>query len=51
MGSYGYNIEGLLTSYVLALPFFGFSIVSTIIFSSIIEALYKFLKSKEILKL
>ncbi len=50
-GLYGYNIGGLLTSYVLALPFFGYSIVSTIIFSSIIEAVYKFSKSKERLKL
>lgn len=50
-GLYGYNIEGLLTSYILGIPFFGFSIISTIIFSSIIEAVYKFSKLKERLKL
>jgi len=45
-GLYGYNIEGLLTSYILGIPFFGFSIISTIIFSSIIETIYKFSKLK-----
>ena len=43
-GSYGYNFEGLLASYVLALPFFGYTFVSTLIFSVLIETVYKFSK-------
>ena len=38
-GGYGYNINGLLTCYVAAIPFFGFSLISTIIFSFLIEIL------------
>ena len=42
-GSYGYTSEGLFLCYTLALPFFGYSIISTLFFSSIIETIYKFL--------
>ena len=42
LGSYGYNFEGLLLNYTLALPFFGYSLISTFIFSTIIETIYKF---------
>ena len=42
-GSYGYTSESLLLCYTLALPFFGYSIISTLFFSSIIETIYKFL--------
>ena len=41
LGSYEYSINGLILSYTLALPFFGYSLVSTFIFSAIIETLYK----------
>jgi len=41
IGSYGYTINGLLTCYTLAIPFFAYSLISTFIFSSIIEAVYK----------
>lgn len=41
-GGYGYSFAGLITCYVLALPFFGYSLISTFIFSSIIETVYKF---------
>ena len=37
LGSYGYTVEGLMLSYVVALPFFGNTLISTIIFSAIIE--------------
>ena len=37
LGLYGYSIEGLILCYTLALPFFGNTLVSTIIFSLIIE--------------
>ena len=36
-GMYEYSINGLITSYILALPFFYHTIVSTIFFSLIIE--------------
>ena len=37
MGSYGYTFEGLLACYTLAIPFFGNTLVGTIVFSAIIE--------------
>ena len=40
-GSYGYSIEGLTICYTLALPFFSYTIISTFIFSGIIEGLLK----------
>jgi len=43
-GSYGYTFNGLLNCYILALPFFGYTIISTFIFSILIEAVYKFFK-------
>jgi hypothetical protein len=39
LGSYGYTIEGLIICYTLAIPFFGNTIVGTIIFSGIIECI------------
>ena len=41
-GTYGYTLVGLTNCYVLALPFFGYSIISTLFFSVIIESVYKF---------
>ncbi len=41
MGSYTYTFEGLLLSYTLAIPFFTYSLISTFIFSGIIEGIYK----------
>ena len=37
LGAYGYTIESLMACYTLALPFFGNTLVSTIIFAAIIE--------------
>ena len=42
LGSYGYSLEGLISCYVLAIPFFTYSLISTLIFSSLIEAIFKF---------
>jgi len=39
LGSYGYTISGLITCYTLALPFFGNTLISTLIFSALIEAI------------
>lgn len=40
-GSYGYTVEGLVNSYILAIPFFWPMLVSTIAYSLIIELSYK----------
>jgi hypothetical protein len=40
-GSYGYTLEGLLLCYTLAIPFFAYSLISTLLFSTIIETLVK----------
>lgn len=37
LGSYGYSLEGLIACYTLAIPFFAYSLISTLIFSVIIE--------------
>ncbi len=42
LGSYGYSIKGFIECYTLAIPFFGYSLLSTLIFSVIIEYVYKF---------
>lgn len=36
-GSYGYSMEGLISCFTLAIPFFTYSIISTLFFSIIIE--------------
>ena len=46
LGSYGYEIDGLILCYIMAIPFLGFSLISTLIFSSIIECVYLFYKLK-----
>ena len=50
LGSYGYTLDGLITCYILATPFFGNSLIGTLIFSIIIEIIMssnsKFLKMK-----
>lgn len=43
-GMYQANLNGLIESYVMGLPFFGYSLVSTFIFGSLIETVYKFTK-------
>ena len=41
MGSYGYSFSGLILCFTLAIPFFGYTLISTIFFSSIIEIIFK----------
>tara|TARA_B100000900_G_scaffold403314_1_gene410249 strand:+ start:481 stop:969 length:489 start_codon:yes stop_codon:yes gene_type:complete len=41
LGSYGYTFDGLQLCYTLALPFFGYTLISTLLFSAIIEAILK----------
>ena len=42
LGSYGYTFNGLIQCYILAIPFFAYSVISTFIFSAIIEGIVKF---------
>ena len=42
LGSYAYTFKGLLVCYTVAIPFFAYSLISTFIFSGIIEGIYKF---------
>jgi hypothetical protein len=48
MGSYGYTLSGLVLCYTLAIPFFAYTLISTLIFSTIIETAYKFKIFKKI---
>ena len=40
VGNYTKNLEGLLLCYTLAIPFFSYTIVSTLLYSFIIEIVY-----------
>ena len=42
LGSYGYTADSLLLCYTLAIPFFSYTVISTFIFSGIIEVIYKY---------
>ena len=41
LGSYGYTLQGLIACYTLAIPFFAYSLISTFIFSGLIETISK----------
>mgnify|MGYP001303181070 CR=1 FL=1 len=43
-GMYETSLNGLIQSYVMGLPFFGYSLISTFIFSSIVETVCYFFK-------
>ena len=45
-GMYEYNLVGFLNCYYLAIPFFTYSLISTLVFSFIIEVIYKIFKTK-----
>ena len=45
-GFYGYSFNGLIECYILAIPFFLNTLVSTILFSTLIELIYSFLSKK-----
>ena len=45
MGSYGYSISGLITCYILAIPFFAYTLISTFIFAVVFEFFYKVKKN------
>lgn len=45
-GMYGLSFEGLTMTYIMAIPFFYNTLLSTAIYSALIEFLYKFTKNK-----
>ena len=45
LGYYGYTFEGLATCYILAIPFFGNTLVSTLLYSLLIELLLRISKN------
>ena len=42
-GLYGYTVNGLISCYILAIPFFGYTLISTLLYSVIIEVLNNYL--------
>ena len=50
LGSYGYTLEGLFMCYTLAIPFFAYTMISTFMFSGIIEGIYKLKSNSSISK-
>ena len=49
-GSYEYNIKGIIECYTLAIPFFGYTLISTLIYSLIIEIILKIKQTSPITK-
>ena len=47
-GSYGYTMDGLISCYIMAIPFFKSTLAATIIYSFIIELIYKFIIKEKI---
>jgi len=45
-GMYGITALGLITCYLMAIPFFAYSLISTLIFSAIFEFCYRILDLK-----
>jgi hypothetical protein len=45
-GFYGYTFSGLISCYFLAIPFFSYTLISTLLFSILIETVYYFVKVK-----
>ena len=46
VGGYGYTLDGLIKCYILAIPFFSNTLLSTIFYSALIETLYFLFKKK-----
>ena len=45
-GFYGYTFSGLISCYLLAIPFFAYTFISTLSYSILIETIYYFIKVK-----
>lgn len=48
--SYPHTIEGLITCYIMAIPFFGYTIVGDVVWSLILFGLYETIKQKVFIK-
>jgi hypothetical protein len=48
LGYYDYNFKGFLLCYTLAIPFFTYSLISTLIFSTLIETVFYFYKQSRL---
>ncbi len=48
LGDYTYSIDGFMACYVAALPFYGNTFTSTLLYALIIEIIHKFVPSKQI---
>ena len=49
-GQYGYTLEGLIVCYTLAIPFFAYNLISTFLYSALIEIVYNLSFIKNIFK-
>ena len=49
-GQYGYTLEGLIACYTLAIPFFTYNLISTFLYSTLIEIVYNLSFIKNIFK-
>ena len=49
-GSYGYSLQGLVLCYTLAIPFFAYNLISTFLYSALIETVYKFISINNVFK-
>ena len=50
-GSYGYDLNGLLSCYILAIPFFTNTVISTLFFSILIELTWAIMMKRNIKKI
>jgi hypothetical protein len=50
LGGYEHSFNGLIQSYIMAIPFFKYTLISTLFFSVIFEILINLLKQKNYLK-
>ena len=48
LGGYEFSIYGLMQSYIMAIPFFKYTLLSTIMFSLVIEVIIKLLKKTKL---
>lgn len=48
-GAYGYTLSGLISCYLLALPFFGNTLIATILYSTIIETIFRYSSIKKLI--
>lgn len=46
LGHYGYSLQGFINCYIMAIPFFGQTLIATILYSLVIEAIFVFYKYK-----